>query len=246
LPKGCRVVSTVRHGISLWANSGRIDVKLEDGSPKTYFIKVVSKEAGRQMMNGEFESMTAIYNVLPNFTPKPIAWGSYETVPDTHFFISEFREMSDELPDPQKFTAQLATLHQKSESPNGKFGFHITTFNGNLPQDNGWENSWEAYFAKSLRYALKLESAAQGPDPEIDRMTPIIFEKVIPRLLRPLESNGRSVKPSLIHGDLWYANTTTDAETDDCLVFDACCFYAHHECKVHQFSRTFQRPRRVR
>lgn len=217
--------------MSFWANTGRIDVELADGTPKTFFIKVISKEQGKNMMHGEFESMKAIYAVLPAFAPKPIAWGTYKTLPDTHFFLCDYREMIDEMPDPHKFTSRLAALHQNSQSPNGKFGFHITTYSGNLPQMNEWEDSWETYFSKSMRKALDLELAAKGDDPEFAVLVPILFEKVIPRLLRPLETEGRSIKPSLVHGDLWYANSGIDVNSDESLIFDACCFYAHNECK---------------
>lgn len=182
-------------------------------------------------MNGEFESMKAISMLLPDFAPKPLAWGTYQSIPDTHFFLCEFREMMDDMPDPHRFTSRLAALHRNSESPNGKFGFHITTYSGNLPQINDWESSWEVFFAKSMRLALKLELEAKGSDPEFDTLLPTLFEKVIPRLLRPLESEGRSVKPSLIHGDLWYANSGIDINTGESLIFDACSFYGHHECK---------------
>lgn len=184
------------------------------------------------MIYGEFESMKAIYAVLPDFAPKPIAWGTYQTLPDTHFFLCDYREMIDEMPDPHKFTSRLAALHQKSQSPNGKFGFHTTTYSGNLPQMNEWEDSWETYFSKSMRKALDLELAAKGDDPEFAVLVPILFEKVIPRLLRPLEKEGRSIKPSLVHGDLWYANSGIDVNSDESLIFDACCFYAHNECEL--------------
>jgi protein-ribulosamine 3-kinase len=233
LPKDCRVVSTEGHGVSFWANTGRIDVELADGTPQSFFIKVISKERGRNMMHGEFESMKAIHTLLPNFAPKPIAWGTYKTIPDTHFFLCEYKEMTDELPDPHKFTSRLAALHQNSKSPNGKFGFHITTYSGNLPQITEWEDSWETFFAKSMRWALNLELEAKGPDSEFDLLVPALFDKVIPRLLRPLESEGRSVKPSLVHGDLWYANSGTDVDSGEPFVFDACCFYAHNECKLN-------------
>ena len=225
------MVSTESHGVSFWAYTGRIDVDLADGTPQSFFIKVISKERGKNMMHGEFESMSATHALLPDFTPKPIAWGTYETVPDTHFFLCEFREMIDEMPDPHRFTARLAALHQNSKSPQGKFGFHVTTYTGNLPQDNEWEASWETYFAKSMRRALNLELEAKGPDPEFDTLVPALFDKVIPRLLRPLESDGRSLKPSLVHGDLWYANSGIDVGTGESLIFDACSFYAHNECK---------------
>jgi fructosamine-3-kinase len=58
-----------------------------------------------------------------------------------------------------------------------------------------------------------------------------IIAKVIPRLLRPLETEGRSVIPQLVHGDLWDGNTAVDAVTEKPLIFDACSSYAHHECK---------------
>lgn len=64
---------------------------------------------------------------------------------------------------------------------------------------------------------------------------PVLFDKVIPRLLRPLESSGRSVKPSLVHGDLWYANSGIDTETGKLLIFDACSFYAHNEYEFGQW-----------
>jgi len=143
--------------------------------------------------------------------------------------------MIDEMPDPHKFTARLAALHQNSKSPNGKFGFHISTYSGNLPQMNEWEESWETYFTKNMRLALKLELEAKGPDPELDVLVPILFDKVIPRLLRPLESEGRSVKPSLVHGDLWYANSGIDVDSGESLIFDACCFYAHNEYEFGQW-----------
>ncbi|EXJ70756.1 uncharacterized protein A1O5_05746 [Cladophialophora psammophila CBS 110553] len=236
LPDGCRILSTEGHGISFWANTGRIDIELADGqTEQSFFIKVLSNDIGRNMVHGEFESMKAIYTLLPDFVPKPIAWGTYQSNPDTHFFLCEYREMTDDMPDPEKFSAQLALLHRNSESPTGKFGFHITTYSGNLPQLNDWEDRWEAYFAKSMRWALDLELKARGPDPEFDTLIPTLFDKVIPRLLRPLESEGRSVKPSLVHGDLWYANSGIDADTGSSLVFDACCFYAHNEYEFGQW-----------
>lgn len=100
LPELCCLVSKQKHGVSLWANCGRIDVQLKDGSPKSFFIKVVSSDVGAHMANGEFESISAIHRLLPEFPLKPLAWGTYETVPTTHFFPCEFRDMSDKLPDP--------------------------------------------------------------------------------------------------------------------------------------------------
>ncbi len=106
---------------------------------------------------GEYESMSAMHYVTPEFVPKPIAWGTYTSIPDTHFFLCEFRDMTDDMPDPPSFAALLSKLHQESESPTGKFGFHVTNYAGNLPQWVAWEDSWEVFFAKSMRQANESE-----------------------------------------------------------------------------------------
>lgn len=138
------------------------------------------------MSRGEFHSIRAMHEAIPEFVPKPIACGTYSTIPDTHFFLCEFRDMIEDMPDPEGFGALLSKLHQKSVSPTGKFGFHITTYAGNLPQFVGWEDSWEAFFTKSMRQALDLEIERKGPSDELHALSDALFERVIPRLLRPL------------------------------------------------------------
>jgi fructosamine-3-kinase len=150
---------------------------------------------GMNMTRSEFHSMNAIYDILPEFVPRPIACGTYSTIPDTHFFLCEFREMTNAMPDPDKFAALLATLHKESISQTGQFGFHISTYAGNLPQFIAWEDSWEIFFSKSMRHALDLEIERKGPSKELDVLSRSLFKKVIPRLLRPLESDGRTVLP---------------------------------------------------
>lgn len=97
--------------------------------------------------------------------------------------------------DPHSFSARLAVLHHNTKSPHRRFDFHATTYSGNLPQTNDWEASWETFFVKSMRRALDLKLEVKGPDPEFDVPVPVLFDRVIPRLLCPLESEGRSVKP---------------------------------------------------
>ena len=117
-------------------------------------------------------------------------------------------------------------------APDGRFGFHCTTYNGNLPQDNTWSDSWEAFFENGLRHVLKVREERAGLSAELDALLPALFEKVIPRLLRPLESNDRKVQPSLVHGDLWCGNVAVDSSTGYPIVFDPASFYAHNECKL--------------
>ena len=183
-------------------------------------------------MSGEFTSMSAIHAVMPDFCPKPIAWGSYVSIPNVHFFLCDFHEMTDELPDLHTFPAKLAELHRKGTSENGKYGFPCRTYHGNTSLDHGWADTWEEYFTSRTKVLLEMEQKAQGSNEEILELAVPFFEKVVPRLLRPLETGGRSIKPSLVHGDLWYGNASTDADTDLPIIYDAACFYAHNECAV--------------
>ena len=184
------------------------------------------------MMLGEFKSMTEIHNAVPAFAPIPIAWGTYASDPDIHFFLCSFHKMSEELPDVQEFPGRVAELHSKGKSPTGKYGFHCTTFQGNLPQDNRWTDTWEEFYVNGMKRMLKLEEDCQGPSQELTELCVAMYEKVIPRLLRPLETGSRRIEPCLVHGDLWYGNASTDKATNQPLVFDACCFYAHNEYEL--------------
>ena len=194
------------------------------------FEQVSQGESGKGMMSGEFASMSALYSVLPEITPRPIAWGTYTSDPNVHFFLCAFHDMTDDVPDIQKLPAKIAELHKKGVSPNGKYGFSVPTFQGRLLQETEWTDSWEEFFTNAMKRMLALEEAVQGPDAEMQRLSKALISKVIPRLLRPLETGGRQIQPRLVHGDLWDGNTSTDVTTDVPVIFDAASFYAHNEC----------------
>ena len=183
------------------------------------------------MLKGEYESMQELYKVAPSFVPRPICWGSCAE-PGRHYFLSEFHDLDTGLPSIVDFTREVAKLHNESCSPNNMFGFHITTYNGTLVQDNNWTKSWEESYSNRIRCTLALEEAARGPSEELKELSNSLLEKVIPRLLRPLETQGRTVKPSLLHGDLWIGNIATDKATGHPMIFDSSAYYGHHECEI--------------
>lgn len=183
------------------------------------------------MVSGEFLAMERIHAFEPDFVPRPLRWGTYESRPNIHFLVCEFRDMQAKLPDIQPFTRSMAELHREVTSANGKFGFDCLTYHGNVPIEHGWHDSWEQYFTKTTLALLETEQVDRGRDETISRLTQPFFEKVVVRLLRPLETNGRFIKPSLIHGDLWHGNAAVDARTGKPIIFDAAGFYAHNECE---------------
>ena len=186
-------------------------------------------DTGKGMACGEFASMSALHAAIPDLTPTPIAWGTYASDPEVHFFLCSFVDMTDEIPDIRTFPKRIAELHLNSVSPNGKYGFPVPTYPGRIPQETTWTDSWEDFFSKSMKRILAVEEISQGPDAEMKRLSDALIGKVIPRLLRPLETGGREIQPRLVHGDLWDGNTSTTVATGDSVIFDAACIYAHNE-----------------
>ncbi|KAG4424638.1 hypothetical protein IFR04_002171 [Cadophora malorum] len=239
-------LSVADHGSSAWAQSYRIDTVNDDGGDESYFMKVSHGDHGMKALHGEFESTAAIHAIVGAFTPKPIAWGSFKSIPNAHYYICKFYELAEEVPEPNEFCRKVAYLHSKSEAPNGKFGFHIVTYNGDLPQENGYASTWEEFFVNGFKHMVNLNVERGGPWQEMDDVKEAMYQKVIPRLLRPMETAGRSVKPSLVHGDLWCGNAAVDTLTDRPLIYDPASFYAHNEYELgnwrperNKFSRVY-------
>ncbi len=83
-----RISSSRRHPSwrQLIDQTAKLTINLADRSEQAYFLKVALGEDGMSMLNGELESMT-YYTAVPEFVPKPYAWGSYKDIPDMHFFM---------------------------------------------------------------------------------------------------------------------------------------------------------------
>ncbi|KAG8525539.1 uncharacterized protein KY384_009183 [Bacidia gigantensis] len=247
LPQGSQVKSISPYGASYWTRTAEIQTQQADESV-SYFLKVsnlsvleifelmslqvTQNDTGRAMVSGEYVSMKALHDTLPTLTPRPIAWGTYAADANVHFFLCGFVDMTDDLPDVQMMGASLAELHKRGLSPNGKYGFSVPTLQGTIPQHTDWCDSWEEFFSKSIRKVMENEERSQGADLEVQELCEAILSKVVPRLLRPLETGGRQIRPRLVHGDIWDGNVSTDTETDKPVIFDATCIYAHNELEL--------------
>ncbi|KAI0902602.1 Fructosamine kinase-domain-containing protein [Annulohypoxylon nitens] len=233
LPHGARVLSIAAHGASFWTRTARLDVE-ENGTQKAYFLKTTYGELGKEMMSSEFACMTKVRAITPDLVPAPIAWGSYASIPHVYFLLCEFRPMTGEVPAATDLAERIAELHRRSSAGDAKtmFGSDVPTFHGNVRVEHGWSHFWEEFFARTTWKLFELELETRGGDDEVTLNMIFLFEKVIPRLLRPLQMGGHSIKPCLMHGDLWHGNTGSDAETGVPIIFDAASFYAHNEYEL--------------
>lgn len=178
--------------------------------------------------------MKIFRSVIPDMVAEPVGWGKYKGMEDTYFFLSHFVEMSDAIPDLADFPQMVAEMHKRGVSPDGKFGFPILLHGGTNPLPTPPCDSWEECFTNMIRTDLEKEEELHGPEKELTELKREIFDKVIPRLLRPMESNGRKIVPRLVHGDLWDGNASVDVNTGRPMMFDPLGLYAHNECETIQ------------
>lgn len=187
-------------------------------------------------MQAHWYSESSLYQFIPESIPRPIAFSTHDSSPDTHFFLMEFVEMLDDpvqkVPGPVAYMAPLSALHMRSmgRSPTGKFGFPVNTRFGSLSQNNDWEDSWEVWWTKHMKMVLAREESIRGPHTRANRaITTAFLGMVLPRYLRPLETEGRSVKPCLCHTDMWPGNVKYKPGRDSVVMYDANALWAHSE-----------------
>ncbi len=194
-------------------------------------MQCATDQGARALVEGEFHSATAINAVVPRLVPKAAGWGQYYNGKSlVYFFLGDFHDMDlSAAPEPVHFTSQIAELHRGGTSPNGMFGFPVPTVCGKMERTVTWEKSWAKSFTHQLKDVIKYDNETNGPWPEYDAACKQLIDVVIPRILGALQSDGREIIPSLIHGDLWEQNVGIDMETGDTIVFDPGSTYAHNE-----------------
>ncbi|KAL1801223.1 hypothetical protein ACET3X_001565 [Alternaria dauci] len=232
-PKGAKVLSAHRFGASTWTVTARLHLLLPDATEERIFLKSAPEKHGRTLIEGEFNAMSELHKWAPCLVPKPHSWGRYKSEePEAYFFLSEYIDMSDKMPDPDQLCKKLARLHRESTSPTGHYGFHVTTCQGRASQSVALEEKWTKFFIKLLRHVIDVDFDLNGAWDGLDRAERRLIQIVIPRLLDALTEGGRKIEPSLIHGDLWEGNIGTAIDGGNVYIFDSAAFYAHNELEV--------------
>ena len=185
------------------------------------------------MLEGEFNSMCELYKTAPKFVPKPYTWGKLTvSSPDMYYFLCDFIEMTSQTPDPFQLCTKIVQMHQASKSPTNQFGFHINTCQGNLPQQTTWNPGWVDFCIQLAKGAMQLKRVRNGTWKNLEQVVDHLIIHVVPQVLGLLEAEGRVVKPTLIHGDLWDGNLGTDFKSCEIYAFDASVYCAHNEIEI--------------
>lgn len=205
------------------------------------FVKINHKSEAKRMFDGELASLQAILQTNTVKVPKPMKVIELER--GGTVFVMEHVDMRSL----NKFSSQLgehlADLHlhnqrqrdqqSKEEQRVGKgsgqsdepfikrFGFHVPTCCGYIPQNNEWQEDWVSFYAQQkLGQQLDMVEKSSG-DREAHELWSQLQLK-IPELFTDLE-----VVPALLHGDLWSGNVAEDS--DGPIIFDPASFYGHDE-----------------
>jgi len=126
--------------------------------------------------------------------------------------------------------AGLAALHRRT-SPDGRYGLHEDNYIGLLPQENGWLDSWIAFYRDRRLMPLARLAEARGLLPK-GRWESL--HRLMERLDRWLPDRPAA---SLLHGDLWSGNWLAGADGRPWLI-DPAVYYGDRECDL-AFSELF-------
>lgn len=181
------------------------------------------------MAEAEYEGQKALYVIIPDHVVQLVAWGYFKDNKTRSWFLAHFRRLKQATPSNTALDSIMRKLRTTTQSPTGKFGFHVTPFYGPLPMIANWTDNCEEFWTREFRANLQYTQRMLGNDPELLEVSKEFIVKVVPRLLRPLQTGGRNIKPSLCHGDLWDKNIEWDDDTKKFVIFDSCPFYGHHE-----------------
>ncbi|XP_028842237.1 ketosamine-3-kinase [Denticeps clupeoides] len=208
------------------------------------FVKINHKSEAKLMFDGEMTSLDAMLQTGTVKVPKPLkvieldtggAAFAMEHV-DMRSLSKYLAQLGEHLADlhlhnqrlKEKQSTEMQTIGKGSGQSDipviDKFGFHVKTCCGYLPQVNEWQGDWVAFFSQQrLQHQLQLLEKSYG-DREANELWSQLQLK-IPHLFADVE-----VFPALLHGDLWSGNVAECS--DGPIIFDPAAFYGHSEYEL--------------
>jgi len=217
-----KVTKVTSQGSSQWASFS----KYETESGKALFAKVSNRSA-EEMFLGEAEGLKAMFATNSLRIPEVYHYGPLLDdmgMPANRgsFIVMEYLDFGGKS-NQEDLGRAMAKMHLATpsmpEAAAGKFGFCVDNTIGGTPQPNGWTGDWVEFFReKRIMHQCRLVG-----DPSLIKLG----EKVCERM--PEWFEGTTVRPSILHGDLWSGNIAGVGGEPS--VFDPACYYGHHEAE---------------
>lgn len=189
-------------------------VVLRDGGQR-YFVKLNRAELAA-MFSAEAEGLAELRATQTIRAPAPICHGTDDA--GQAYLVLEYIEFGGS--DAQlQLGRQLAAMHRSRAA---QFGWHRDNTIGSTPQINSRDDDWARFWSRR-RLAVQLELAARnGHRGQLQSRGALLLEKV------PLFFTDYRPVPSLLHGDLWGGNWSTDRNGNPVL-YDPAVYYGDRE-----------------
>ncbi|MCP4976061.1 MAG: fructosamine kinase family protein [Maribacter sp.] len=186
-------------------------------SMQRFFLKVNESGFALEMFLTEKKGLESINLTKTIKAPEVLDCGQYKS---SSYLLMEFIETknptSKEL---ETLGHQLADLHALSAGDS--FGWSQDNYIGSLPQSNKNHSDWTLFYVHE-RLLPQLKMAKEKR---------LLISSEIPsegNLLNGCERFFPTVKPALIHGDLWSGNYIISAQGVPYLI-DPAVYFGHHE-----------------
>ena len=183
-----------------------------------YFLKLNCSDK-HHMFQTEAIGLELISSTNTIKTPKVLAHGCVEA---SAFLLMEYIEpKTPSASDLKKLAIQLAALHKCTHKA---FGLEHNNFIGSLNQSNATHHTWLDFYTQerllpqfNLAITKGLLNAKETPSPA--------------KLKDTLKPWFKTVKPSLLHGDLWHGNFIISKQGIPYLI-DPAVYYGHNEVDI--------------
>ena len=192
-----------------------------------YFVKLNDAAVYPQMLEKEAEGLQILRNTNSVKVPNVLASGVFE---NQQFLVLDFIERGYRNKTYwEDFATQIAKLHKQT---NTHFGLNQDNYIGSLPQVNTQETDWLKFF---IEHRLLVQAQIAFDKGLVDRWLISKLEVLAIKLPNYIGT----VKPSLLHGDLWHGNYMIDSD-GTAIVYDPAVYYGCSEMEI-AFTELFGR-----
>ena len=154
-----------------------------------------------------------------------------EQINIAYFIVCDFVHCSPNLPSPAGLSMQLARIHQVSE-PTDKFGCDEPRHQAGICFAPALYSRWADCFSSLITAFLNEDIAVNEKWPAYEAVFEVLICRTIPRLLLPLQTHGRRIIPTLVHGNLSAKHIGIRFSDGMPVLFSPYAIYAHREYEL--------------